>query len=142
MTRNQMVAGALALVVGAGAIGWVVGAQITSPAEAAANAAPPTPSLITVAVDQRLLSADIVARGEIDFDDPVSLALSGTVGETGSPQIVTMIPEEGTELAEGAVVLEVAGRPVIVLEGELPVFRDLRPGAKGEDVLQLEQALV
>jgi multidrug efflux pump subunit AcrA (membrane-fusion protein) len=142
MTRNQMVAGAMALVVGAGAIGWAVGASITSPAEAAANAAPPTPSLITVAVDQRLLSADIVARGSIDYDDPVGLGLSGTVGETGSPQIVTMIPEEGTELPEGAVVLEVAGRPVLLLQGELPVYRDMRPGSSGDDVLQLEQALV
>ena len=142
MTRNQMVAGALALVVGAGGIGWAVGANITSPAEAAANAAPPTPSLITVAVDQRLLSADIVARGSIAYDDPVGLSLSGTVGETGSPQIVTMIPEEGTELPEGAVVLEVAGRPVLLLQGELPVYRDMRPSSSGDDVLQLEQALV
>lgn len=142
MTRNQMVAGALALVVAAGAIGWAVGANITSPAEAAANAAPPTPSLITVAVDQRLLSADIVARGSIDFDDPVGLSLSGTVGETGAPQIVTMVPEEGSELLEGGVALEVAGRPVILLQGELPVYRDLRPGSSGDDVLQLEEALV
>jgi hypothetical protein len=48
----------------------------------------------------------------------------------------------GTELAEGAVALEVSGRPVILLQGELPVYRDLRPGSKGDDVLQLEQALV
>lgn len=119
-----------------------MGSRITSPAEAASQAQAPTPSLITVAVDQRLLSADIVARGSVDFDDPVSLSLSGTVGETGAAQIVTMIPAEGTELAEGAVALEVAGRPVFLLAGELPVYRDLRPGAYGEDVLQLEQALV
>lgn len=136
-----MVASALGLVVGAGAIGWVAGTQITSPAEAAANAKPPTPSLITAAVDQRLLSADIIARGNIDFSDPVSLALSGSIGETGSTAVVTMVPEVGTELKEGSVALEVSGRPVILLQGELPVYRDLRPGSKGDDVLQLEQAL-
>lgn len=142
MNRNRLVAGALALVVASGALGWVVGTRITSPAEAAARAQAPEPSLITVAVDERLLSADIRARGSIDFDDPVSLSMSGTVGETGVAQIVTMVPAEGTDLTEGSVALEVAGRPVFLLEGELPVYRDLRPGAKGDDVLQLEQALV
>lgn len=136
-----MVAAALGLVVGAGAIGWVAGTQITSPAEAAANAKPPTPSLITAAVDQRVLSADIIARGSIDFSDPVALSLSGAIGEAGSTAIVTMVPEVGTELKEGSVALEVSGRPVLLLQGELPVYRDLRPGSKGDDVLQLEQAL-
>lgn len=137
-----MVAATLGLVVGAGAIGWVAGAQITSPAEAAANAKPPTPSLITAAVDQRVLSADVVSRGSIDYSDPVSLALSGSIGEQGSTAVVTMVPEVGTELGEGSVAIEVSGRPVILLQGELPVYRDLRPGSKGDDVLQLEQALV
>jgi len=136
-----MVAAALGLVVGAGAIGWFAGAQISSPAEAAANAKPPTPSLITAAVDKRLLSADVIARGSIDYSDPVSLSLSGAIGEVGSTAIVTMIPDVGTNLAEGSVALEVSGRPVILLQGELPVYRDLRPGSKGDDVLQLEQAL-
>lgn len=136
-----MVAAALGLVVGAGAIGWVAGAQISSPAEAAANAKPPTPSLITAAVDKRLLSADVIARGSIDYSDPVALSLSGSIGEAGSTPIVTMVPEVGTELTEGSVALEVSGRPVILLQGELPVYRDLRPGSKGDDVLQLEQAL-
>ncbi len=136
-----MVAAALGLVVGAGAIGWFAGAQISSPAEAAANAKPPTPSLITAAVDKRLLSADVIARGSIDYSDPVSLTLSGAIGVAGSTAIVTKVPDVGTDLGEGSVALEVSGRPVILLQGELPVYRDLRPGSKGDDVLQLEQAL-
>lgn len=136
-----MVAAALGLVVGAGAIGWFAGAQISSPAEAAANAKPPTPSLLTVAVEKRLLSADVIARGTIGVSDPVALSLSGSIGETGSTPIVTLVPELGTELTEGSIALEVSGRPVILLQGDLPVYRDLRPGSKGDDVLQLEQAL-
>lgn len=136
-----MVAAALGLVVGAGAIGWVAGTQISSPAEAAARAQAPTPSLITAAVDQRLLSADVIARGSIDYSDPVALALSGSLGEAGTTEIVTMVPEVGTELTEGAIALEVSGRPVVLLAGDLPVYRDLRPGSTGDDVLQLEQSL-
>lgn len=141
MNRNRLVGGALGLVVGAGAIGWIAGATITSPAEAAARAQPPTPSLITADVDQRVLSADIIARGSIDFDDPISLSLKGSVGGDVETQIVTAVPEVGTELTDGSVALEVAGRPVILLTGDLPVYRDLRPGSSGDDVEQLELAL-
>lgn len=136
-----MVAGALGLVVAAGGIGWFAGSRISSPAEAAAKAEAPEASLITAAVESRVLSADVVARGSINYDDPVPLSLAGTIGETGQAQIVTMVPETGTDLQEGSVALEVSGRPVILLQGELPVYRDLRPGSKGDDVLQLEQAL-
>jgi len=141
MNRNRLVGGALGLVVGAGAIGWVAGATITSPAEAAARAQPPTPSLITADVEQRVLSADIIARGSIDFDDPVALSLDGSVGGDVEAQIVTAVPEVGTELTDGSVALEVAGRPVILLTGDLPVYRDMRPGSSGDDVEQLELAL-
>lgn len=141
MNRNRMVAGAIGLVVAAGGIGWFAGSRITSPAEAAAQAQAPEASLITAAVEKRVLSADVVARGSINYDDPVALSLGGTIGEQGQTQIVTMVPETGTDLNEGGVALEVSGRPVILLQGELPVYRDLRPGSRGDDVLQLEQAL-
>ena len=38
-------------------------------------------------------------------------------------------------------VLEVTGRPVLVLPGELPVYRSLRVGVSGPDVVQLKHAL-
>ncbi|MDE0572650.1 hypothetical protein ON058_04385 [Demequina sp. B12] len=141
MNRNRTVAAALGLVIAAGGVGWAAGSFITSPAEAAAQARPPEASLITVAVEQRVLSADVVARGSIDFDDPVALALSGPLGLAEEKQIVTMIPDQGTELAEGSIAVEVSGRPVILLEGDLPAYRDLRPGSSGADVLQLEESL-
>jgi len=141
VNRNRVVAGAIGLVVVAGAVGWIAGSTITSPAEAAARAQAPTPSLITADVDERVLSADVIARGSIGYDDPISLSLGGAVGGDVDAQIVTFVPEEGIELTEGAVALEVAGRPVLLLEGELPVYRDMRPGSSGDDVLQLEQAL-
>lgn len=140
--RNRSVAGALGLVAAAGAIGWLAGSQIVSPAEAASRARAPEPSLITVAVDERVLSADIIARGSIGYDDPITLSLGGSTGDTDAKPIVTAIAPEGTELEEGSVAVEIAGRPVILLVGEIDVYRDMRPGSKGPDVEQLEQALV
>jgi hypothetical protein len=142
VTRNRLVTSALGLVVGAGAIGWIAGTQIMSPAEAAARAQAPEATLITVAVDQRVLSADVIARGTIDYDDPVSLSVSGATGDPEARQIITSIPTEGTELPEGSVALEIAGRPVLLLQGDISMYRDMRPGSTGVDVLQLETALV
>jgi peptidoglycan hydrolase-like protein with peptidoglycan-binding domain len=44
-------------------------------------------------------------------------------------------------LEEGDVAVEVAGRPVLVLQGDLPTFRNLTPTLTGPDVRQLEEAL-
>ena len=34
-----------------------------------------------------------------------------------------------------------SSRPLLVLQGEVPAYRDLTPGISGKDVLQLEQGL-
>ena len=141
MKRGTALALILGVVVAAAGGGWLAGRNITSPAEAAARAQPPEPSLITVAVEQEALSADVIARGDIVFDDPVSVSLSGATGESEVPPVVTKLPEKGAELAEGALMVEVVGRPVFLMQGLIPVYRDLRPGAEGIDVLQFEEAL-
>ena len=128
------------LVIAAGA-GWLAGREIRSPAEIAAQAEPPEASLITVAVERVELTADVITRADIGFDEPASLSLGGALGGNPTTLVVTAAPEVGDELMEGSAALEVAGRPVLVLQGDIPVFRDLRPGAEGVDVFQLEEAL-
>jgi hypothetical protein len=139
--KNLLLAGTLAAVVLAAGLGWVAGRNIQSPAEIAAAALPPEPSLITVAVERTELSADVITRADIGYDQPASITLSGALGGAPTVLIVTAAPEVGSELVEGAAAIEVSGRPVFVLAGEIPVYRDLRPGAAGIDVLQLEEAL-
>jgi peptidoglycan hydrolase-like protein with peptidoglycan-binding domain len=39
------------------------------------------------------------------------------------------------------VLAEVSGRPVFVLHGTIPIYRDLRPGQSGKDIEQLQVAL-
>lgn len=59
-----------------------------------------------------------------------------------SPAVVTIAPPPvGGEVVEGDVVVEVSGRPVFVLEGTAPMYRSLRPGMSGADVVQLQVAL-
>ncbi|RYV52943.1 hypothetical protein [Pengzhenrongella frigida] len=114
---------------------------ITSPAEAAANAAPPTAGPITVPVERRVLATDVVLRGDAVYEDPASITLE--TGDLGGPAVVTgQVPEVGATLNAGDLVLELAGRPVILLPGDLPVYRTLRAGVSGPDVVQLKAALV
>ncbi|MFI7341793.1 hypothetical protein ACIBUY_28100 [Streptomyces sp. NPDC050085] len=56
--------------------------------------------------------------------------------------MVTKLPVTvGQQLKPGQLLLEISGRPVFILRGKLPVYRDLKPGAEGDDVAQLQSAL-
>ena len=137
-----MLGGVIAAVVVAAGAGWLVGSRIRSPGEIAAAAQPPPASNITVAVVRQTLSADVITRGDIVFDDPVSVSLSGSFAEQPEKLVVTQAVEVDTELGEGDLAVEVVGRPVFLLQGEIPMFRDLRPGSSGDDVFQVNEALV
>jgi biotin carboxyl carrier protein len=64
--------------------------------------------------------------------DPVSVRLDGTV---------TALPEEGATIEQGDVVVWIDNMPIILLYGELPVWRAMGDEVEGPDVLQLETAL-
>lgn len=138
--RLQMLSFSLALVVLAAAIGWIAGTTIRSPAEAAARTAAPPPSPILVPVEQRILSATVVTRGAARYGSPLSLSISKSELK---PHIgtITTVPARNSEFAEGDVVLTISGRPVFILRGETPAFRDMSKSVTGQDVLQLEEAL-
>lgn len=136
-----MLAGVVGVVVLAAGLGWFFGSQIRSPAEAAAEAEPPPASNITVVVVSEILSADVITRGDLVYDEPVQVRLSGSFADQPERLIATETVEQGATLEEGDLAVEVVGRPVFLLAGEIPMYRDLRPGATGVDVLQLEEAL-
>lgn len=117
-----------------------ISAFIVSPGQAAADAKPPKAGLITVPVELRTLSNDVTLRGDVTYADSVDVVLDS--GDRKGPAVVTgRVPEVGATFEAGAVALEVAGRPVIVLAGELPVYRTLRIGLAGPDVVQLKESL-
>lgn len=120
--------------------GLALGTLVTSPGDAAADSAAPTSGLITVAAEERVLSNDVVIRGEAKFADAVDVTIE-TAAIDGPAVVTGQVPEVGAQLAAASVALEVVGRPVIVLPGELPVYRTFRAGVAGPDVTQLKQAL-
>lgn len=120
--------------------GIVIARFIQSPADAAAQAAPPEAGLITVPVENRVIANDVTLRADVLYDESVSVSID-TTDISGTPVVTGQVPEVGTTVDAASVVLEVAGRPVIALPGELPAYRTLRVGVSGPDVLQLKQAL-
>lgn len=135
-----VVVGASILSAGAGVL---IGRRLQSPADAAADAAAPPASRITVPVERRALESRLVANGELEYQEPAPIRLAGPVGASaGATQIVTKAPELDAPLAEGDVFMEVSGRPVFVFQGTLPTYRSFEPGVTGPDVQQLEEALV
>ena len=125
----------------AAGLGWMAARNVRSPTQVALEAEPPTPSPITVEVERTELVADVITRADVGYDDPVPIGLAGALGGRPSTLVVTSARERGDELVEGAVAVEVSGRPVFLLRGEIPVYRDLLPQAEGPDVLQVEEAL-
>ncbi len=137
---RQLAVATIVAIVAAAIAGWVAGTRIQSPAEAAAQTAAPEPSPILVPVEERELSTDVVTRGTGRFGSPQALMLapSALKSEAG---VATSLPELGAQMAEGDLLLTVSGRPVFIFQGNVPSFRDVGPGVRGEDVRQLEAAL-
>ncbi|EFG05442.1 Putative peptidoglycan binding protein [Streptomyces clavuligerus] len=83
--------------------------------------------------------ADLVVSetvdGRIDFarHRAVKPAVAGTV---------TVAAREGATVTRGRALYELDDKPVTLLYGPVPSFREMKPGDRGSDVLQLERNLV
>jgi len=140
---TRLTALALGLLVVITVLGWIGARQIRSPAQVAADTAAPKPSPITIPVVRRTLAAKVIVRGTVRFGAPQAVVLANSQLKQGgtASDIVTRAPRARTELGPGEIAMTVDGRPVFVLPGTIPMHRDLGPGDRGQDVLQLERAL-
>jgi peptidoglycan hydrolase-like protein with peptidoglycan-binding domain len=139
--RRRQAAAVVGLALLSAGAGVLVGTRLKSPSDAASQRAAPTASLITVPVEKRKLESTLTVAGEIQYVEPTPVRLAGAVGGSGETQVVTRLPTIDADVAEGGVLLEVSGRPVFAMRGELPMYRQLVPGATGPDVTQLETSL-
>ena len=138
--HRRVAALAVAALIALAIVGWAAARQIRSPAQVAADTAAPQPAPITVPVERRTLSTEVIVRGTVRFGAAQPAVLATSRVKQGS-DIVTRAPRRKAELGIGDVAMAVDGRPVFVLAGALPMSRDLHEGVDGPDVLQLERAL-
>lgn len=139
VTRNRALWITAAVAVVALVGGLLLGRFVMAPASAASDDAP-APGLVTVPVEFGALSNDVTIRSDVGFADPVEVKID-TSAISGPAVVTGQVPEVGAELGPLAVALEVAGRPVITLPGELPAYRTLRFGVSGPDVVQFKEAM-
>lgn len=130
---------AAVVLIGTAAVGWVVGRNVRSPDQAASQAAAPVASWVTAPVEFRVLSQTVISRGDVHAEVSTPVGVPSSI--EGDPVVTGIDVTTGSEVIEGQRVVEVSGRPVFVLTGEVPVYRSLRPGMTGADVTQLQQAL-
>lgn len=134
MRRRRIAAGvALTALVAAAAVGVVW--KIRESQAATADAAADTPQLKFTAVVTRDIARATSLDGTVGHGTPIPLAIAGS-------GTLTELPAVGSTIASGQRLAEVDGRPVVLLTGTRPVWRELAAGVDdGEDVRQLEQAL-
>lgn len=119
--------------------GWVLAQQVQSPSQAASKAGPPEASWITAPVEHRVLAQTVIVRGMVRPQLSISVLPPSSV--EGNPVVTAISAAVGDEVLEGTRLLEVSGRPVFLLQGDVPVFRSLNPLMSGPDVTQLQLAL-
>ena len=142
--RLLWLAGGVALVALAGtaASHWV-----KSPAQAAADTAPPVPSMITARVSYAVLQNTVVFRGTFSSGRVLSFTPTAEVAPGGSGPlsqnlVVSRIDaRDGTRVRPGEMLLEVSDRPLFVLAGAVPAFRDMVQDESGADIAELQSAL-
>ncbi|WP_051763612.1 peptidoglycan-binding domain-containing protein [Streptomyces virginiae] len=138
--RGLVVAAVVLVLFGSSGSVWWIASQARTPEQRAADAAAPPPSQITAKVSDQQLVERMELTGKVE-------TASRTTITGGRPQgtdraVVTALPAAaGKSLKAGAVVAEVSGRPVLLLPGRFPAYRDLKAGDKGPDVQQLQRAL-
>lgn len=120
--------GLVLVTVGVGTWLWARG----SPNES--RSAPSGP-VATATVERGAISATQSWDGTVDRGVP--LTINSSTGGT-----VTRLIGQGTTVERGGELYRVDERPVILLYGIVPMYRDLAPGAAGADVAQLEANLV
>jgi peptidoglycan hydrolase-like protein with peptidoglycan-binding domain len=119
--------GAVLIALGAGAWLW---ASSASPEGAPAAAGP----VATATVERGTISATESWDGTLEYGRPLTVKCSAA-------GTITRLVDQGATVERGDELYRVNERPVILLYGAVPMYRDLAPGDAGVDVRQLETNL-
>jgi peptidoglycan hydrolase-like protein with peptidoglycan-binding domain len=137
---SLLVVAAVAIAAAVG--GLLIGTTIKSPAQVAAQTAPPALTRLSVPVTHQFITGTVLAQGVVKAPPEVSQLAGGGGGSGGALPVVTKVFRRvGSTVGPGSEIVEVAGRPLVTFLGSVPAYRSLSPGDSGTDVLQLQQGL-
>ncbi len=128
---------AASLVLGAATWWWM--SRTTDSDSGQVTALPPVTAPVELVQVARTVPVQAEVVAEAMSVSWVSMAITGEAVVTR----VFFADKDGpAELVEGQPVIEVSGRPIILLNGSVPAFRTMARGTVGDDVKQLQEALV
>ncbi|MGH2859724.1 MAG: hypothetical protein ACRDMJ_19790 [Solirubrobacteraceae bacterium] len=139
--RGGLVIGAvLALTVAVGVVAFLVGRGVSTPAQQAARARPPSASLLTAPLVLTHARTTVVLRGTLTDGGAISIGVPGDL--SGDLAVVTAVgTAPGEQVGEGSLIAGVAGRPVFVLAGRIPAYSTMSYGSSGIEVSELQAGL-
>lgn len=109
-------------------IGWAA-RVIVAPVE---TESPAEPTVVTI------------THGEVSSTFTFGLTVRwrmSPVGPNAAEGVLTSLPDEALVAEEGAVLYTVDLRPVSLAVGEVPMFRDIEPGVRGDDITAVQGML-
>ncbi|RFU41566.1 peptidoglycan-binding protein [Actinomadura logoneensis] len=103
----------------------------------------------TATVERTTLTETQKVDGSLGYGDTTTLSASSAGSSGGSARggggssggTITWLPSPGSKVGRGEPAYRVDNRPVPLLYGRLPLYRTLKSGVSGSDVLQLERNL-
>jgi peptidoglycan hydrolase-like protein with peptidoglycan-binding domain len=129
-TRRRLVWAALsAVLIAVGAGAWL---SASNPSTEAAPTA--TVPVATATVERGTISATESWEGTLEYGAPLTV-------KSSADGTITRLVDQGETIERGEELYRVNERPVTLLYGAVPMYRDLAPGDSGIDVRQLETNL-
>lgn len=122
-------------------VGLVAGQFVKSPAQVAADAAPPEQTTLTAPVEKGKVQRTESADAQIKPTAPEVVAPAPPGGGAEKAVVSAIHVSVGGKVEAGTSLVDVAGRPTFVLPGDLAAYRTLGPAMTGPDVTQLQAAL-
>jgi hypothetical protein len=135
-----VVAAVLALTVVVGVVAFLIGRGVSTPAQQAARAKAPAASLLTAPVVLTHARTTVVLRGTLTDGGAISVGAPGDL--SGDLAVVTAVATApGAQVDDGSLIAAVAGRPVFVLQGQIPAYSTMSYGSTGVEVTELQAGL-
>jgi hypothetical protein len=139
--RGARVIGAvLALTVAVGVAAFLIGKGVSTPGQQAARARAPGASVLTAPVLRTHARTTVVLRGTLTDGGAISVGAPGDL--SGDLAVVTTVSTaRGAHVDDGSLIGAVAGRPVFVMRGQIPVYSTMSYGSTGIEVSELQAGL-
>src|ERR1700733_13976768 len=135
-----MVGAVLALTVAVGVVAFLIGRGVSTPAQQAARARPPAPSVLTAPALLTHAPTTVVLRGTLSDGGAITVGVPSDL--SGALAVVTAVATApGARVDDGSLIAAVAGRPVFVMRGQIPAYSTLSYGTSGIEVSELQAGL-